>query len=335
MVERILPDVYRIEIPLPGSPLKALNSYLIRGQDRSLLIDTGMNREECLRSMRSSLERLEVDLNETDFFITHLHADHLGLVGNIAPETSNVYFSEKEAALTIQWSTMAEKRIQELFTYYLSHGFPEEELREAVENHPGFRYRPKRLPEFCVMREGDTIAVGKYLFECIETPGHSPGHMCLYEATEKILVSGDHILYDITPNITCWPNFENPLKEYLGSLEKIYGLDVNLVLPGHRSIMNDHKRRITELRDHHNKRLSEILSALRQGDKTAWGVAPHMTWDIEADSWESFPAFQKWFALGETIAHLEYLHAEGMVRAKEEDKKTVYSLRSQAPQRHN
>ena len=90
MPEKIRHDLYRIEIPLPNSPLKALNAYLIKGAKRCLLIDTGMNREECLKPMLSSLRSLHVDLKKTDFFITHLHADHSGLVGKLATGTSRV-----------------------------------------------------------------------------------------------------------------------------------------------------------------------------------------------------------------------------------------------------
>ncbi len=97
MIEKIFDDLYRLEIPLPRSPLKALNSYLIRGEDRFLIIDTGMNRETCLKAMRACLKELEVDLNKTDFFITHLHADHLGLIAHLATDSSKVYFSRAEA----------------------------------------------------------------------------------------------------------------------------------------------------------------------------------------------------------------------------------------------
>jgi len=326
MVEQILPDLYRIEIPLPKSPLGTLNSYLIKGQERFLIIDTGMNREECLRPMLSGLGKLDVDLNKTDFFITHLHADHLGLVGNLATEGSKVYFSEVEASIINSGSKRLEERFQESFTLYLSHGFPEDQLNKALQNHPGYRYSPKGQLDFFALKEGDTIDVGDYSFRCIETPGHSPGHMCLYEVKKKILVSGDHILFDITPNITCWPELENALKEYLESLEKIYTLDVNLVLPGHRNILNDHRRRIIELQGHHKNRLNEVLSALEEGDKTAWDVAPYITWDIDVSSWEMFPVVQKWFAIGETIAHLNYLEADGRIRRKEEGNKVVYAL---------
>ncbi len=327
MAEQILPDLYRIEIPLPGSPLKALNSYLIKGKGRFLIIDKGMNREECLGPMISSLEELDVDLDRTDFFITHLHADHMGLVGKLATEASKVYFSEVEASVIISGSENPEERFKEFFAFYVSHGFPEEELNKAMKNHPGYRYSPKRKVDFSVLKEGDTLDIGDYSFRCVETPGHSPGHMCLYESKKKILVSGDHILFNITPNITCWPDLENALKAYLESLEKVYDFDVNLVLPGHRNFWNDHRKRITELQEHHKDRLAEIVSALKEGDKTAWEVAPCITWDIDIKSWELFPAVQKWFALGETIAHLNYLEADGSIGVKDEDGKVFFTLK--------
>ncbi len=84
MIEEIVPNLYRAEIPLPRSPLKWLNSYIVKGGDRFLIIDTGFNRQECLDAMNASLQKLGVDLNKTDFFITHLHADHMGLVGTLA-----------------------------------------------------------------------------------------------------------------------------------------------------------------------------------------------------------------------------------------------------------
>ncbi len=82
-IEEIFPHIYRAEIPLPQNPLKATNSYVIRGEGRYLVIDTGMNREECRKAMENYLSTLAVDLNRTDFFITHLHADHFGLVAHL------------------------------------------------------------------------------------------------------------------------------------------------------------------------------------------------------------------------------------------------------------
>ena len=91
MIKEILPNLYRIEVPLPRNPLQAVNSYVIKAKGQSLIIDTGMNRKECMDVMSSGLKELNVDLKEADFFITHLHADHLGLVSNLATDTSTIY----------------------------------------------------------------------------------------------------------------------------------------------------------------------------------------------------------------------------------------------------
>lgn len=326
MFEQILSNLYRIEVPLPQSPLKYLNSYLIKASDRSLIIDTGMNREECLKPMLAALDELDVDLNQTDFFLTHLHADHIGLIGELASETSNVYFSGVEAAVIMKEADEAERRISTFFEFYTSNGFPEDELRKAFENHPGYKYSPRRKIEFKTLKDGDVLGVGDYSFHCIETPGHSPGHMCLYEPNRKILISGDHILFDITPNITCWPELENSLGSYLESLEKVKELDVRLVLPGHRNTWNEHRTRITQLFNHHRNRLDEVVAALKTGKKTAWQIAPHIKWDLNVKTWEEFPTVQKWFAMGETLAHIRYLECEGSVVKSDENDLIYYSL---------
>ena len=322
MVEEVLPGLYRIEIPLPRSPLKALNSYLIKDKSRCLIIDTGMNREECRRQMFSALARLDVDLKRTDFFITHLHVDHLGLVATLATDMSRIYFNQLEADIVNSgW------RWEAVSTLYRASGFPEEELKKSLAGHPGRRYGPGDQVNFHILREGDKVEAGDYSFSCLDTPGHTPGHMCLYEANKKILISGDHILFDITPNITVWPEMENPLKDYLVNLEKVYPLEVKLVLPGHRRIWNNHQGRIRELQQHHQTRLSEIISALREEDKTAFQIAPYITWDVDYPSWEKFPAPQKWFAVGETLAHLKYLEEDGRLQRKTKAGKIVFSLK--------
>src|SRR4030042_3652754 len=97
MIEEILRNLYKIEIPLPNNPLRALNSYVIRDPERDLIVDTGFNREECMTAMQAGLKELEVDLRKADFYITNLHADHIGLLANLATDTSTIYFNEPDA----------------------------------------------------------------------------------------------------------------------------------------------------------------------------------------------------------------------------------------------
>jgi glyoxylase-like metal-dependent hydrolase (beta-lactamase superfamily II) len=323
MIEEILPDLYRIEVSLPRSPLKALNSYIVKASGRFLIIDTAWNREECELETLSGLKSLSVDLKKTDFFITHLHADHAGLVAKLATDTSKVYINGIEASILN--SEVSDNRRKETTAFYESHGFPEKALEKALAVHPGHRYGLRKYTDFCILKDGDTIDMGDYSFKCIETPGHTPGHMCLYEPEKKLLICGDHILFDITPNITCWPELDNSLKMYLANLAKVYALDVDFVLPGHRNIWNDHRTRIDELKAHHEARLNEVILALDNDEKTAYQIAPHITWDIDCKSWELFPPQQMFFAMGETIAHIDYLEEKKMIRRKTMNGKVLFS----------
>jgi glyoxylase-like metal-dependent hydrolase (beta-lactamase superfamily II) len=151
------------------------------------------------------------------------------------------------------------------------------------------------------------------------------GHICLYEPDKKVLVAGDHILIDITPNIQCWSDEQNPLKHYLASLDKVAGFEVDLVLPGHRRLIRDHQARIEELKSHHAHRLAEVLAILEGASMTAFEVASRMTWDLKCDHWNDFPVAQRWFATGEAIAHLRLLEEAGKVRRSIVDDLTVYA----------
>ncbi len=115
-------------------------------------------------------------------------------------------------------------------------------------------------------------------------------------------------MYDITPNISAAYENENPLKQYLESLDKVYKLNVELVLPGHRKLFTNLQKRIDELKKHHRDRLNEILSLLDiNTPKNPYYIASKMHWDIKYKNWEDFPIAQKWFAHSEVIAHLLYL----------------------------
>ena len=321
MIEQIFPNIFRMEIPLPGNPLKAVNSYVIKGDQRFLIIDTGMNRPECRQAMAAGLMELAVDLKKADFFITHLHADHLGLVSELACKSAKIYFNypdEKIMKNPHHWDKiMATARVN---------GFPEEELKSAMQKHPGRKFQDKGTLKFTPLQEGDHISAGKYVFQCIETPGHTSGHLCLYEATEKIFFSGDHILEDITPNISMWADEGNPLQEYMDSLDKIDGFDICRVFPGHRRIFTDYRKRIAELKKHHQIRAEEVLAILKRGSQNAYQVASQMTWDIDCKKWEDFPAPQKWFASGEALSHLQYLLAENKLKKEIVKEEVSYSL---------
>jgi glyoxylase-like metal-dependent hydrolase (beta-lactamase superfamily II) len=323
MAEEILPGLYRITVPLPGNPLGWVNSYVIRGQGRNLIIDTGLNRKECLDALQAGLSDLGIDLKTTDFYITHNHADHYALVPKLAEDTSTIYLNRPDKEYMENWTGW-----DAISKFAYLNGFPEVEIRKAIENHPGFKYGTDRKIHTNPVDDGNMIRCGDYRFTVLATPGHTTGHACLYEPDRKLLVSGDHILADITPNIACWKGAGNPLKNYLTSLNKVYEMDVDLVLPGHRRLLEEHRSRIGELKEHHQQRNSEILSILESRPRNAYQVASMMTWDIDCDSWNDFPVSQKWFATGEAIAHLRYLEEDGRVCGDQRDGVILFSIQT-------
>jgi glyoxylase-like metal-dependent hydrolase (beta-lactamase superfamily II) len=325
MIEEIAANLYKIEIPLPEIPLKSINSYVIKASRRNLIIDTGMNLEECMNVMQMSLKNLKVDLGNTDFFITHFHGDHFGLVPRLIKDESIIYINKLEADVIDKIrSGVATLEIE---SFARKSGFPEKDIGDIFP--PRFRYELKESASIPLrfVDDENVLEIGDYRLKCVKTPGHSRGHICLYESSKKILFSGDHLLSDITPGIQARLDNENPLREYLLSLDKVYQLDVELVLPGHRGIFRDCKKRIKELQDHHQERSDEVLAILKEGSKNVYQVASRMTWSIiDCDTWDDSPSMQKFFATGEAAAHLKYLEDKGCVRKETKGQQIVYSL---------
>ena len=312
LVEEILQGIFRMEIPIPKSPLKATNSYLIKGDSRNLLIDTGQNCAESLEAMRSALAELSIDMAKTDIFLTHLHADHSGLIPSLKTESALLYASAPDAEI-INILLTAKSPMDYLFRAACRNGFSQEEALAAIRRHPA-NDRGSRDPlSFSFVAEGSTLFAGKYKLQCIATPGHTKGHICLYESNHKIIFAGDHVLGDISPNITCWDD-GNPLEDFLASLKKIAKLPVDLVLPGHRRVFTDCRGRIKELEEHHRLRAAEAFDILAGGPLTGYQVAALMTWDMVYRSWDEVAPAQKFFATGEALSHLRYLENLGRIR---------------------
>ena len=312
-----------MEIPIPRSPLKATNSYLIKGNERNLLIDTGQNCDEALEALGAGLKNLSVDMEKTDIFLTHMHADHWGLTPYIRSQSAVLYASDTDSQ-RINNHLVAEAPLDFLHLAACKNGFASAEAQKAMSRHPGNDPGAKEPMQFHIVGEGSLINAGDYHFQCIETPGHTDGHICLYEPEKEMLISGDHILGDISPNITCYKENVNVLGAFLNSLKKIDALPVRLVLPGHRRTFTNCRKRIAELVEHHQRRLAEAYDCLKEGPLNGYQVAARMTWDMVYNSWDEVAPAQKFFATGEALAHLRQLEAQGLVSHSYEERTYIY-----------
>lgn len=324
MYTHIEDNIYTIPVPLPNNPLRQLNSYVIKGEGRNLVIDTGFKLEECRKALCDGLEELGVDMNCTDIFLTHLHSDHSGLAAELATQSSKIYISRADGELLTLSLTQGLGRVEE----YRSYGFSEKELENFWEN-PSMKYRQESPFNFTYVADGDVLTYGGRRMEVIFTPGHTPGHVCLYDRANKVMFLGDHVLFNITPNITTWPFFEDPLGHYVHSLMDISIYDVRLPLPAHRGVNGTMAERIGTIIEHHGARIREMLDILTERPGlTPYDLSGMMTWRVhgKTNSWADFPLNQKWFAVGETAAHLDYLLKRGRVRREFDGRCWHYSV---------
>ena len=322
MPQQVYPHIYCIRIPLPNNPLKELNSYVVVAPNRNLIVDTGFNQPECEEALFGGLQELGVDLTSTDVLLTHLHADHTGLARKLEKQGARILAGATERVTILSSSDSSSwTRVTAMIKKY---GL--EKYNVPLEKLPGYRYRPEELDAVYPLTEGDELTYGDFTFAVVDSPGHTPGHIGLYEKKKGLLFCGDHILASITPNITLWSYDLDSLAQYLASLAKVREMNIRTLFTAHRAAVADPTARIDQLICHHQQRLQEILQILAGGEGSAADVAAQMKWEIRAKDWEEFPVAQKVFATGEAAAHLEYLFHAGQIQRTTADGVMYYSL---------
>ncbi|MDR0425093.1 MAG: MBL fold metallo-hydrolase [Clostridiales Family XIII bacterium] len=323
MIERIMDDFYRISVPLPQNPLKELNSYFIRGDDRELLIDLGFRMHACREALEEGLAELGSRPEKRDILLTHLHADHSGLVSDFIAPGRHVFISDIDLEYLMR--IISGDTRGALHRRFTSEGFPDELLTRIEKNNLTRIYALNVDGARCQgLQDGDEIRVGNYCLKTVLVPGHTPGNTMFWLEEQKTMITGDHVLFDITPNITAWMGVDDSLGDYLDSLQKSLGYPVELSLPSHRKPGAYHER-IRELLAHHERRIGQVQDIIGANPGiSAYEAASRMTWKIRAKSWGTFPPTQKWFAMGECLSHLDYLRVRGKIRRVEADGACIY-----------
>ncbi len=323
-VEQLYPNIYRIAVPLPGSPLKTLNCYILRGAagERNLMIDTGFNHDACEDAIRSGLQEIGVSMENTDIFLTHLHADHTGLCGRLQTPQTRVFIRACDGARVNGFLTQA--YWENLMALQQPMGVPETD-RLDYHKHPAFLNRVDHAMSFTDAGDGMRFSIGGYQLEAVDLAGHTPGQLGLWAREQGILFCGDHILAKISPNICLW-DFENDYLEiYLRNLRKVESMQVKALLSAHRQPITDVSTRIAELTTHHAQRCDEICSLLSQnGAQSVWQLAHGMHWDFGESIFGTFPPNQKWFGLLEVFAHTEHLRRIERIQCRQTNPVFLY-----------
>jgi glyoxylase-like metal-dependent hydrolase (beta-lactamase superfamily II) len=311
----VLPGLYQLKVPIPDNPLGWVLPYLIPGDDGYTLVDSGWNTPEAFQALEDQLTELNVRFDQIKrLLVTHVHPDHYGLAGRVKEVSgAKVIIHQRERDFIRSRYRQPEQLLERMASWLVEHGVPKADVADLQSSSMPVRGFVVAVEPDEVLWGGETLDFGFYKFEVFWTPGHSPGHMCFLERTQRIILTGDHVLPGITPNVSLHPQqMGNPLGDYIASLQRLEPLEVDDVLPAHEHSFKDLQARLHEIVDHHEERLDEMLAIVGDGQATAYEVASTFTWTI--GTYQSFSPWMRRAALSETLAHLEYAVYEGRLR---------------------
>lgn len=314
----IIPGIHWFKLPMiisDESGLAFVNVYLIRGNRGYLLVDSGWNTDASFAALKKGMAEIGSDIKEiAQVVVTHIHPDHYGMAGRIKKLSgASLAMHHIEKGFIDSRYVAMESLINQIDRLLIANGVPPKMIGSLTRATVGLeQYVVPAYPDI-TLRDGETVTTGLFTFNVHWTPGHSSGHICLYEPEKKVLLSGDHILPTITPNVSVHPQaIENPLGRYFASLNELKQLDVELALPGHEKPFTDFRKRVDTILKHHEERNGEILAALADEPGTSFQIAQEVRWGTKG-SWSSLPDFHKRMAILETLAHLEMMAAQGRV----------------------
>ena len=311
------PDIYEIKVPFTNLATTATNCYVVKDNDDALVIDTGAPTDRGFEVLTQSLAEIGVDQESVRYFCTHLHFDHAGLINRLAHHNPIVYASL--ADLNTMTGTYLGEFDAEMLDILYQEGMPyaEAQAHLAENSHnAGPDFFDYRLCQMCYVQQDDIIDVGRYQLRVIETPGHTRGHLCLYEPTSGILFGGDHILYVVSPGIELFPDGGDSLGTYFSSLRRCRDLQASQLLIAHGGNHRDFESRIDWLRDHHHERLDVACNVIRENPGLrGMQVSKRMPWNVHRP-WSGLTIGQRWAIVSLGVSVLIHLVGQGRIVRK-------------------
>jgi glyoxylase-like metal-dependent hydrolase (beta-lactamase superfamily II) len=311
LIEKIAESFYMITLPMPFR-LKHVHVFAHVYDGSVSLFDTGMNTPETFSALEESLKSIGKGIRDVDqIFITHFHTDHCGIAGRIQEISGAAIAMSGMDARRIRNDQKKGLDVDQVKKFYGEQGLREGIIDNLLELLSSFRKATIPFKVNTNLEDHGSHKVGDREFEVIAVPGHTSGKVCFFFRREGILLSGDHILPDITPNLSpdpYNPGFR-PLKSFLDSLGQVEDLPVVKVYPAHGDPFPNLKARVEEIREHHRERKGLVFESVKGGPKT--------TFQISLDIFgRDLPEFDQFLAVNETFAHLIELLEEGLIKQK-------------------
>ncbi|WP_255770564.1 MBL fold metallo-hydrolase [Pseudarthrobacter sulfonivorans] len=309
-VEVVAPGVHSVPVVFPDNPMRYTLSYVLLDGDECVVVDPGFDSDEGHGQLLAALARLDVGPREiTGIVATHFHTDHLGMAARLARGSGAwVALGRQERRHITAFEDAHEESALDQ-ARMLGWGVPRERVAEAAISPEALLNMRQLADPDRRLRDGDSLSVAGRNWRIMETPGHTPGHICLWDDDGELALSGDHVLPRISPNVSLEIRGDtDPLRQNIESLQRIAGNDHYEVCPAHEYRFQGVGQRARVLEEHIEERSREVLQVLTAGASTVHEVARHLTW---SRGWESLGDLQFRLALSETAAHIRYLVTSG------------------------
>ncbi len=329
-VAEVAPGTLRIQLPIAMPGLGHVNCYILEDERGFAVVDPGLPGPQPWKELSDRLDAAGVPLRSIHtVVVTHSHPDHYGGARFLRDETGADLLTHRsfrnwfnpvepdldddDDLLDPEPAPTADPDVDALRDALLRGRTPWGGPWHRMSHHADAEtMRSYATPRSTIeVDDADVVRLGRRDWVALHTPGHTPDHLCLFDAEGGTLLSGDHVLPTITPHIGGIGTGRDPLQRFLDSLARMHELDgVSVVLPAHGLPFTDLSGRVDAIRDHHLGRLDK----LREAGRTLDGGT------VEDFSQRLFPE-RSWgsMAESETYAHLEHLRLAGQAESWEDD----------------
>jgi glyoxylase-like metal-dependent hydrolase (beta-lactamase superfamily II) len=319
-IEQVRTGLWSVPVPIPHSPLRYTLTYLLISDRDVVVVDPGWDTDPSWQALGEGLQAAGAEVDDvTGIVVSHVHPDHHGLSSRLRQASGAwvaMHPAERDSLPARVWDDHLGPDQNQ--AWLRRSGVPDDIAAELSVSTESLNWVLTMAEPDVLLEHGDLVPVAGRTIRAVHTPGHTPGHLCLHEETEDVLLTGDHVLPRISPNIGLQPHSATPpLAAYLNSLAMTAGYDSAEALPAHEYRFHGLAERTRDLRAHHAARCQEIIEALEQtGPATAWAVTEQLTW---SRGWAAVSGMMRRAALAETAAHLDYLIGRGQVLEKPGD----------------
>ncbi len=306
--ERVLPGLWRLRLPLPWPGIPHCNAWALAQGDGFVLVDTGMYDATSIEHLDRALHQVKLKLEDTKLLaITHAHSDHWGQSAPIVERAGCEMWMHPNHEAQFANLTDPDRALTRRMEVARHSGVPDGALTEYVK-------RVKDLPSGIAatiepnqpLLDGVTIDTDLGTWQVIETPGHTPSHVCLFQPERRLLISGDHLLGRISLYFD-YGQSPDPVAEYLSSLQKIEGARARLALSGHGKPFLDVPGHIEGTRRLVVENIERATASVTSEPRTAMTIALDM---FREQRGARHPAW----LLSQTLCYLRHLEQAGQAR---------------------